>query len=51
MTGEVRFTPEHLAGVFEPLKDPAYFRQVLVDHGAVGKQRGKKRGRESFRYS
>jgi hypothetical protein len=29
MTGEVRFTPEHLAGVFEPLKDPAYFRQVL----------------------
>ena len=34
-TGEVRFTPEHLTGVFEPLKDPAYFKQVYVDHGAV----------------
>ncbi len=35
LTGEVRFTPEHLSGVFEPLKDPAYFKQVFVDHGAV----------------
>ena len=34
-TGEVRFKPEHLSGVFEPLKDPAYFKQVYVDHGAV----------------
>ena len=35
LTGQVRFMPEHLSGVFEPLKDPAYFRQVYVDHGAV----------------
>jgi len=35
LTGEVRFKPEHLSGVFEPLKDPAYFKQVYVDHGAV----------------
>ena len=35
LAGEVRFKPEHLRGVFEPLKDPAYFKQVYVDHGAV----------------
>ncbi|MBY0247220.1 MAG: DUF2442 domain-containing protein [Nitrospiraceae bacterium] len=35
LAGEVRFKPEHLSGVFEPLKDPAYFKQVFVDHGAV----------------
>ena len=35
LTGEVRFKPEHFSGVFEPLKDPAYFKQVYVDHGAV----------------
>jgi hypothetical protein len=35
LSGEVRFKPEHLSGVFEPLKDPAFFKQVYVDHGAV----------------
>lgn len=35
LMGEVRFKPEHLSGVFEPLKGPAYFKQVYVDHGAV----------------
>lgn len=35
LTGEVRFSPEHLRGVFEQLKDPACFNQVYVDHGAV----------------
>lgn len=35
LAGEVRFKPEHLSGVFAPLKDPAYFRQVYVDHGTV----------------
>lgn len=35
LTGEVRFKPEHLSGVFEPLKDPAYFKQGYVDHGTV----------------
>lgn len=35
LTGEVRFAPEHLTGVFEPLKNPAFFKQVYLDHGAV----------------
>jgi Protein of unknown function (DUF2442) len=35
LTGEVRFTPGHLTGVFEPLKDSAFFKQVYLDHGAV----------------
>ncbi len=35
LTGEVHFKPEHLRGIFEPLKDQAYFNQVYVDHGAV----------------
>ncbi len=35
LSGEVRFTPEHLKGVFEPLKNPAFFEQVYLDHGAV----------------
>ena len=35
LTGEVRFTPEHLTGVFEPLKDSIFFKQVYLDHGAV----------------
>ena len=35
MTGEVRFAPEHLTGVFAALKAPAFFKQVYVDHGAV----------------
>jgi hypothetical protein len=35
LTGEIRFTPEHLTGVFAPLKDPAFFKQVYLDHGAV----------------
>jgi hypothetical protein len=34
LRGDVRFEPEHLSGVFAPLKDPAYFKQVYVDHGA-----------------
>jgi len=35
LTGEVQFKHQHLTGVFEPLKDPAYFKQVFIDHGAV----------------
>lgn len=35
LSGEVRFAPEHLTGVFEPLKNPAFFKQVYLDHGAV----------------
>lgn len=33
--GEVCFKPSHLTGVFEALKDEAYFNQVTVEHGAV----------------
>ena len=35
VAGEVRFNPQHLTGVFEPLKDPGYFSQVFIDQGAV----------------
>lgn len=35
LVGEVHFKTEHLTGVFEPLKDPAFFKQVYLDHGAV----------------
>ena len=33
--GYVRFEPTHLRGVFEKLKDPAYFAMVGIQHGAV----------------
>lgn len=33
--GSVKFLPSHLTGVFEPLKNPAFFAQVYVEHGAV----------------
>ena len=35
LTGPVRFMPSHLTGVFAPLKEPAFFAQAFVDHGAV----------------
>ena len=34
--GTVRFEPEHLYGIFAPLKDPAFFEKAFVDDGAVG---------------
>lgn len=33
--GTVRFEESHLRGVFEKLRDPAYFAQVGIAHGAV----------------
>ena len=33
--GEVRFEESRLRGVFEKLRDPAYFAQVGIRHGAV----------------
>ena len=33
--GHVRFVESHLRGVFEKLRDPAFFAQVGVAHGAV----------------
>jgi len=35
LAGEVRFKTEYLTGVFEPLRNPAFFKQVYLDHGAV----------------
>ena len=34
-TGQVRFEPSHLTGVFEVLKDPIIFAQARVEAGAV----------------
>lgn len=34
-TGQVRFMPEHLTGVFAPLKNSTFFTQVYIDRGAV----------------
>ena len=33
--GEVRFEESHLRGVFEKLRDPAFFKQVGIAYGAV----------------
>jgi Protein of unknown function (DUF2442) len=35
VSGEVKFLPSHLTGVFERLKEPEFFARVTVDHGAV----------------
>jgi len=34
-SGKVRFMPQHLTGVFEPLNDPQFFSKVFIDHGVV----------------
>jgi hypothetical protein len=33
--GQVRFEESHLYGVFEQLRDPEFFKQVGIAHGAV----------------
>jgi hypothetical protein len=33
--GRVRFLPQHLNGVFEPLKNPEFFNRVFIDNGVV----------------
>ena len=35
VSGNVRILPSHLRGVFEVLKDPEYFAQAGIAHGAV----------------
>ena len=35
LEGRVRFEPSYLTGVFAKLRDPAYFDQVGIAHGAV----------------
>ncbi len=34
-SGKVRFMPQHLIGIFEPLNDPQFFSKVFIDHGVV----------------
>ena len=34
-TGQVRFEPNHLTGVFEALKDPTVFAQARIEADAV----------------
>lgn len=34
-SGHVRFLPQHLTGVFEPLQDPSFFSKVYVEGGVV----------------
>lgn len=33
--GAVKFGASHLHGVFAPLRDPMFFKQAFVQHGAV----------------
>jgi hypothetical protein len=35
ISGEVHLKESHLRGVFERLRDPAFFRQVHCEHGFV----------------
>jgi Protein of unknown function (DUF2442) len=34
-SGNVRFMPQHLTGVFEPLNDSHFFSKVFIDSGVV----------------
>ena len=35
LSGRIRFRPEELTGVLEPLREPQFFNRVFVDQGAV----------------
>ena len=35
LCGRIRVAPEEMQGVLTPLRDPDYFNQVFLDHGAV----------------
>lgn len=35
LSGKVRFLPSHLMGVFAPLKQADFFKQVFVNDGVV----------------
>ena len=35
LSGRVKIHPSYLTGVFEPLQDQDYFKQVYLDHGGV----------------
>ena len=33
--GTVSFTPSHLTGIFEPLKDESFFAKVYIDNDTI----------------
>jgi hypothetical protein len=35
LQGRIHLAPEEMRGALAPLRDPEYFRQVFLDHGAV----------------
>jgi len=35
LSGRVRFRPEDLTGVLEPLREPQFFNRVFLDQGAA----------------
>jgi len=35
LSGHVKFADEELTGVLAPLREPAFFRRVFIDRGAV----------------
>ena len=35
LCGRIRLAPEEMQGALAPLRDPHYFSQVFLDHGAV----------------
>lgn len=35
LIGSVRFSESHFRGVFEVLREPSFFKQAFVEHGAV----------------
>ncbi len=34
-SGKVRFMPEHLTGIFEPLNNPQFFSKAFIENGVV----------------
>ena len=35
LAGVVRFSDSHFQGVFEALREPSFFKQAYIEHGAV----------------
>jgi len=35
LSGRIRFRPEELTGVLEPLREPQFFNRVFIDQGAA----------------
>ena len=35
LSGQIQLTPDELTGILAPLRNPEFFRQAFIDHGAV----------------